>query len=160
MQIRKWAGAGVGATLLALAWTGLAAAASPVGLWQTIDDETGKPKALVEIKNNDGVLSGRIVRLLNPSKPNPTCDKCSGDKKGQPITGMEILWGLKKDGADWSGGQILDPQKGKVYGAKLKPSEDGKSLSVRGFMGVSLLGRTQTWHRAPDGVTAVAPEAP
>ena len=125
-----------------------AAGESPVGRWQTIDDETGKPKSIVEIKEVNGELQGSVVELINPSKPNPTCEKCEGDRKDKPIQGMTILWGVKKDGNGWGDGKILDPQKGKVYGAKLEPEAGGQKLKVRGYLGVSALGRTQEWVRA------------
>jgi uncharacterized protein (DUF2147 family) len=125
-----------------------AAGESPVGRWQTIDDETGKPKSIVEIKEVNGELQGSVVELINPSKPNPTCEKCEGDRKDKPIQGMTILWGVKKDGDSWGDGKILDPQKGKVYGAKLEPEAGGQKLKVRGYLGVSALGRTQEWVRA------------
>lgn len=125
-----------------------AAGESPVGRWQTIDDETGKPKSIVEIKEVNGELQGSVVELINPSKPNPTCEKCEGDRKDKPIQGMTILWGIKKDGNGWGDGKILDPQKGKVYGAKLEPEAGGQKLKVRGYLGVSALGRTQEWVRA------------
>ena len=127
---------------------------SPVGVWKTIDDETGKAKSLVEITETGGQLHGRIIKLFNPSKPNPTCEKCDGDKKDQPITGMEILWGLKKDGGEWNGGQVLDPQKGKTYNAKVSLSDNGSKLNLRGFIGFSLIGRTQTWLRETDPANA------
>src|SRR3546814_2729399 len=69
----------------------------PVGTWKTIDDATGKAKSLVTIRDDDGTLHGKVVKLFNPFKPNPTCEKCEGKRKDQPIMGMEILWGLKKD---------------------------------------------------------------
>lgn len=125
-----------------------AAGESPVGRWQTIDDETGKPKSIVEIKEVNGELQGSVVELINPSKPNPTCEKCEGDRKDKPIQGMTILWGVKKDGNGWGDGKILDPQKGKVYGAKLEPEAGGQKLKVRGYLGVAALGRTQEWVRA------------
>lgn len=125
------------------------AAEAPVGRWQTIDDETGKPKAVIEITREGQTLNGRIIKLINPSRPNPTCDKCDGERKGKPIEGMTILWGLTEQNGDWEGGKILDPEKGKVYSAKLIPQADGKSLKVRGYMGFSALGRTQQWLKAP-----------
>lgn len=125
-----------------------AASESPVGRWQTIDDETGKPKSIVEIKEVNGELQGSVVELINPSKPNPTCEKCEGDRKDKPIQGMTILWGVKKTGDSWGDGKILDPQKGKIYGAKLETEAGGQKLKVRGYMGVSMLGRTQEWARA------------
>ncbi|MGH8444073.1 MAG: DUF2147 domain-containing protein [Solimonas sp.] len=137
---------------------GLAQAAidtgSPVGTWKTIDDETGKAKSLVEITESNGQLHGRIVKLFNPSKPNPICEKCEGGKKDQPINGMEILWGLRKSGSEWAGGQVLDPQKGKVYDAKVALADNGSKLNLRGYIGFSLLGRTQTWLRETDPAAA------
>lgn len=123
--------------------------AAPVGNWTTIDDKTGKPKSIVEIyEASDGTLAGRVNEVLQSDRgPNPVCDKCSGDRKDKPVKGMVILWGLRRDGDRWEGGQILDPATGKVYSAKLTPTTDGKKLEVRGFLGFSLLGRTQTWVR-------------
>ncbi|AXK39384.1 DUF2147 domain-containing protein [Crenobacter cavernae] len=132
---------------VALAFAGNALADSAAGTWKTIDDETRQAKALVQITENPGgVLTGRIVKLF--ANPDAVCDKCDGDRKGKPVEGMTILWGLKKAGNDaWEDGKILDPKKGSVYSAKMKLAEGGKKLEVRGFMGVSLLGRTQTWER-------------
>ncbi len=124
---------------------------SVVGKWKTIDDETGKPKSIVEIIKDGENFKGRVVNLLNPEKPNPVCEKCEGEKKDQPIMGMEIMWGLteKEPGAEWGGGEILDPNNGKVYKVRLRLKEEGKQLEVRGFIGFSLLGRSQRWHREP-----------
>ena len=126
------------------------AAESPAGRWQTIDDETGKPKSIVEIwQAEDGSLSGKVAEILQSDQgPNPHCDACEGDRKGQPITGMTILWGLRPDGEDtWSGGEILDPGKGKTYRAKVTLQEHGEELEVRGYIGIEALGRSQTWIR-------------
>jgi uncharacterized protein (DUF2147 family) len=122
---------------------------SPVGTWTTIDDKTGKPKSVVEIyETRNGSLAGRVEKVLQSDRgPNPVCDKCSGERKNKPVEGMVILWGIKQDGDVWDGGKILDPASGKVYSVKVTPIEDGKKLEVRGFMGFSLLGRTQTWVR-------------
>jgi uncharacterized protein (DUF2147 family) len=133
---------------LALAVTGVFAQGkdSPVGLWKNIDDETKQPKALIRIVETDGVLSGKIEKILT-DKPDAVCDKCEGDLKDKPVQGMQILAGLKK-GEEWyEGGTILDPNNGKVYRSKLKLIDGGGKLQVRGFIGVSLLGRTQTWVR-------------
>jgi uncharacterized protein (DUF2147 family) len=139
---------GVAAVVLSSsALPSFAADMSPVGRWQTIDDATGKPKSIVEISDTGGELQGKVVELLNPSKPNPTCDNCDGDRKGKPIQGMTILWGVKKDGDSWGGGKILDPEKGKVYGATLTPEAGGQKLQVRGYLGISMLGRTQEWNK-------------
>jgi len=125
-----------------------AADASPVGTWRTIDDETKKPKSLVEISEVNGEVIGKIKELLQSDKgPNPVCDQCDGERKDKPIIGMTIIWGMKKDGDEWSGGKILDPKNGKVYGCKMHLIEGGKKLEVRGFVGFSLLGRSQVWER-------------
>jgi uncharacterized protein (DUF2147 family) len=136
--------------LLLLALTTAAFAQStPVGSWTTIDDKTGKPKSVVEIyEAKDGSLAGRVSEILQSERgPNPLCDKCSGERKNKPVKGMVILWGIRKDGDTWDGGQILDPVSGKVYSVKVTPTDSGKKLDVRGFMGFSLIGRTQTWMR-------------
>ncbi|MCC4619795.1 DUF2147 domain-containing protein [Xanthomonas cassavae CFBP 4642] len=126
------------------------AADSPVGRWKTIDDETGKPKSVVQIEQlGNGTLSGKVVDILQSNHgPNPICDKCDGALKGKPIKGMTILWGLKPDGtAVWSGGSVLDPAKGKTYKAKVTLTDGGKKLQMRGYVGIEALGRTQTWIR-------------
>ncbi|WP_343733391.1 DUF2147 domain-containing protein [Duganella sp.] len=122
---------------------------SPAGLWKNIDDETGKPKALIRITENNGVLSGQIEKLFQEANedPNPKCDKCEGARKDQPIIGMTILSNLKKDGDEYAGGEILDPKNGKVYKSKLRLADGGKKLNVRGYIGVPMLGRSQTWVR-------------
>ncbi len=118
-----------------------------VGHWQTIDDSTGEPRSIIKIQQEGDELTGKIVKLLNPSEENPICDKCSGDKKNQPITGLQILWGLEESqkNYEWSGGRILDPENGRTYNTRLRLKSDGQELEVRGFIGFSLLGRTQTW---------------
>ncbi|MFC1887325.1 DUF2147 domain-containing protein [Candidatus Cloacimonadota bacterium] len=122
---------------------------SPVGKWKTIDDETGEPKSIIEIWEENGMLYGRIEFLfLEPDEdPNPLCDKCTGELKDQPVLGMVILKDLKQSGQQWKGGTILDPDNGKTYKCKIEVIEEGKRLKVRGFIGVSLLGRTQYWEK-------------
>ncbi|MBB1060646.1 DUF2147 domain-containing protein [Marilutibacter spongiae] len=124
-------------------------AQTPVGKWTTIDDKTGKPKSVVEIyQAADGSLAGKVNEILQSERgPNPVCDKCSGDRKDKPVKGMVILWGLKADGDAWEDGQILDPASGKLYSAKIRLTDGGEKLEVRGFIGFSLLGRTQVWVR-------------
>jgi len=123
--------------------------ASPVGLWQNIDDETNKPKALIRITDTNGTLQGQIEKLYRDAgeDQNPLCVKCEGARKVQPITGMVILTGLKKDGDEYTGGEILDPAKGKTYKSKMHLTDGGKKLSVRGYIGTPMLGRSQTWVR-------------
>ena len=116
------------------------------GKWKTIDDATGKAKSVVEIYENNGKIYGKIVDILDKSKEDKVCDECDGAKKGKPIKGMIILEGLKKKGSSWEGGTILDPNSGKVYKCSLTLDGPDK-LKVRGFVGISLLGRTQSWQR-------------
>jgi uncharacterized protein (DUF2147 family) len=121
-------------------------AQSIVGKWKTIDDSTGKEKSIVEIFEKEGVYFGKVKKLINPSTPNPKCDNCTGDQKGKPIEGMVIIKGLTKKGEEYTGGKITDPQSGKEY--KCTITLDGKKLNVRGYVGFSLIGRTQTWLKA------------
>ncbi|ACO74863.1 DUF2147 domain-containing protein [Laribacter hongkongensis] len=130
------------ATLLACS---LAQAEGIAGTWKTIDDETRQPKALVQITENGNEYQGKIIKLF--ANPDVKCSKCEGDRKDKPVDGMTILWGLKKTGETYEGGKILDPKNGKIYDSKAKLVDGGQKLEVRGFMGVSLLGRTQTWDR-------------
>ena len=118
---------------------------TPVGLWRTIDDKTGLEKSLVRITESAGVVSGRIDKLLHPSRPNPVCEKCRDERHGKPIVGLSIIEGLKEHGDAWEGGQILDPENGKIYTVRLKPLDDGKKLEVRGYIGPFF--RNQTWIR-------------
>ena len=140
---------------VALGLVGLAflahAQMTPLGAWNTIDDKTNKPKALIRITTNaSGGLSGVVEKSLevNPSAE-PNCEKCTDDRKGKPKIGMEIIRGGKKvDGKDvWEEGKILDPDNGTDYRLRLTPIEGGKKLEVRGYIGTPLLGRTQTWVR-------------
>ncbi len=120
---------------------------SPVGDWKTIDDETGKAKSIVRIVEKDGKLYGTIIKLIDPPEPDPVCDECTGDLKGKKIVGMTIMKGLKKDGKKWTDGTILDPENGKTYSCFIEVLPGGKKLKLRGYVGISLLGRTQHWHR-------------
>ena len=132
----------------ALLVAGAASAADPaVGRWKTIDGDSGKPKSYVEITQAaNGTLSGRIVELIDPSKPNPTCDKCKDDRKGKPITGMEIIRGMKAEGGGkYAGGTILKPDEGKVYKSKMTLVEGGKKLEVSGC--VAFICKSQVWER-------------
>ena len=132
----------------ALLAAGAATAADPVvGRWKTIDGDTGRPKSIVEISQAaNGTLSGRIVELLNPSRPNPTCDKCSDDRKNKPITGMEIIRGMKAEGGgEYAGGTILKPDEGKVYKSKMELVEGGSKLEVSGC--IAFICKSQTWIR-------------
>jgi uncharacterized protein (DUF2147 family) len=143
----------IGSLVLALvvlaAITVNAAEPSPVGLWRTIDDQTGQPKGLVRIREVDGQLEGKVEKAFpKPGEdPAPKCDKCDGARHNQPVLGMTILWGLTQQGDEYQGGEILDPESGKIYRVKMKLTDGGKKLEVRGFIGISLLGRSQIWLR-------------
>lgn len=123
--------------------------ASPVGLWKNIDDVSGKPKALIRISEEKGELRGQIEKLFPApgEDPNPKCTACSGVKKDQPVIGMVFMSGLKKNGDEYTDGEILDPDNGKVYRSKVSLAEGGKKLKVRGYVGVPMFGRSQVWVR-------------
>ena len=138
------------ASLLLYAAAGSALAQNtPTGLWKTIDDETKVEKSLVRIIDAGGVLLGKVEKILS-DKPDAKCLECTDERKGQPVQGMTILRDIKPDPDDkalWIGGDILDPNNGKVYKVRLKPVDGGKKLEVRGYIGTPMLGRTQTWLR-------------
>jgi uncharacterized protein (DUF2147 family) len=138
------AGALVVSTSLAMAQP-----TTPVGLWQTIDDTTGQPKALVQIVDDGGgTLSGKIVHgLASNDDPTRRCTACTDSRKDQPMRGLTIISDMKPDGGDWDGGQILDPENGKLYKCKMHLEDGGEKLVVRGYIGISLIGRSQTWIR-------------
>jgi uncharacterized protein (DUF2147 family) len=140
----------IGMIVLAQSVPSAAANPSPVGLWKTLDDKTGEPKSVIKVWIDKGELFGRIETLvLKPGEnPHPLCEECYGDKKGQPVIGMMVLWGHKQEGQMWSGGFVLDPENGKTYNSTAQVIDGGGKLEVRGFIGLSLFGRTQTWVRA------------
>lgn len=123
-----------------------AAAATVTGQWKTIDDETGQPKSVVEIYEENGKLYGKVVEIFDPAKKAALCNECKGADKDLPVLGLVIIKGLSKDGNDYSDGDILDPKNGKLYSCTLS-LENPDQLDVRGYLGFSLLGRSQTWHR-------------
>ncbi|MGQ0579016.1 MAG: DUF2147 domain-containing protein [Betaproteobacteria bacterium] len=135
--------------MVMLACRALADTSSPAGVWKSIDDKTGKERSIIRITEVNGEFKGVVEKIFDQPGDDPAhlCKECKDERKDKPIIGMTILWGLKKDGNGWSGGEILDPKNGKIYRARMSLSEDSKSLNVRGFIGVSLIGRTQTWWR-------------
>jgi uncharacterized protein (DUF2147 family) len=140
----------IAALLLASAAPLVMAQATPVGVWKTIDDKTKTEKAQVRITESGGVFSAKLEKLLAAdAKQDAVCDKCSDDRKDKPLVGMEIVRGVKKADADntWDGGTILDAAEGKVYKVRLQPVDGGKKLEVRGYIGMPMMGRTQTWLR-------------
>ncbi|GGB68482.1 hypothetical protein GCM10007424_05640 [Flavobacterium suaedae] len=123
-----------------------ATAQGVVGQWKTIDDETGEAKSIVEIYEKDGKIYGKVVKILNPAKKDAKCTECKGSDKNKPILGMVIIKGLEKDDDEYTDGKILDPNNGKLYSCTIKL--DGKDkLEVRGYIGFSFIGRSQTWTR-------------
>lgn len=126
---------------------------SPTGFWKTIDDVTGQPQSILHIwQLSDGSLNGRIVKIWPaPGKSeNDVCTACDGDRHNKRIVGMIIMESLKQNSDkqnEWTGGQILDPTKGKFYHCKIKVVDNGQKLKVRGYIGVPLFGRSQTWLR-------------
>lgn len=148
MRASHWVTAAIAVFMMGSSTT-WAQSASPAGLWRTIDDKTKNERSLIRITESNGELQGVIEKIFDQPGDDPAhlCRECRGERKDKPIIGMTILWGLKQEGGIWAGGEILDPKNGRIYKAKVTPSADGKTLDVRGYIGVSLIGRTQTWHR-------------
>lgn len=116
------------------------------GKWENRDEETNKVDSVIEVYEKDGKAYAKIVEITDKNRQKAVCDKCSGNRKNNPILGMNILTGLSKDGDEWSGGKILDPKNGKEYKCYIKL--DGKNkLKIRGYVGFSAFGRTAYWHR-------------
>ena len=137
------------ATVIFVTAAGAAAQSStPVGNWKTVN-ERGEPEGLVRIVEVAGELRGTVQKVYSPPAPeaNPVCIACSGERKDKPVIGMQILAGLRWDGEQYSGGEILDPNNGRAYRCLLRVTDDGRKLEVRGYIGISLLGRTQVWLR-------------
>lgn len=119
-------------------------AQSIVGKWKTFDDQTGDAKSIVEISEKGGKYQGKVIEILNPAKKDSKCEKCPGDDKGKRIEGLVIIKNLTKKGEEYTGGTIVDPQSGKEYKCSIK-TKGTTQLEVRGYVGISLIGRTQTW---------------
>ncbi|WP_173912268.1 DUF2147 domain-containing protein [Acinetobacter sp. Marseille-Q1618] len=140
---------------LALSTTSFAAP-DIVGKWRTVDDKTGHSRADVQIvKNSDGTYTGKIIEIRPiPDKPlEENCKHCKGSLKNKPYMGMQVFWNFKQDSKnpnEYTNGQVLDPLSGNIYQSKAKLNPKGTRLTVRGFIGVSLLGRSATWIRLSD----------
>jgi uncharacterized protein (DUF2147 family) len=117
------------------------------GKWTSFDEKTGKPNSIIEIYENNGKLYGKIIKVFNPKYANAKCIKCTGADYNKPIIGLVIMKNLIKDGDEYSGGEIFDPEHGKTYKCKIKLKDKNK-LELRGFIGFSLIGKTQIWTRS------------
>ena len=127
---------------------------TPVGTWQQVDDVTGKPTSILQITESNGELQAKVLQVMNATPEDiardgnpPKCTQCDGARKDQPIIGMTIMWGVTRDYDVWDGGRILDPKNGKTYKVKLTLKDGGQKLDVHGYIGFSLLGRSQVWRR-------------
>ncbi len=126
------------------------AAAELAGTWQTVSDKDGKPESIVRIEQQGDEFVGTLEKLLRPTRENPRCDKCPGEFANKPVEGLRFIWGLRPVSDGYEGGSILDPASGAIYSLKASLSPDGKTLTVRGYLGISLLGRSQSWQRISD----------
>ena len=139
--------------LLLISGCCVAAEPSPVGYWKTVDDVTGKAKSIIQItESSNHTLSGKILKIIPRlgQQQQEFCTACQGERHNARILGMQVLEGLSKlqqPARAWSGGVIVDPKNGKSYQCAIALSKNGQLLNVRGYMGMPLFGRTQTWVR-------------
>ena len=141
-----------GALLLTAGAPIRAAEPTAAGIWEQVDDKTGKAESWFKIVERNGVYEGGIVKIFfKPGEDeNWTCDKCEGADRGKPVLGLTMIKGMRRNGLSYENGTILDPRDGSVYRALMRVSPDGQKLEVRGYLGISLFGQSQVWNRLPD----------
>lgn len=123
---------------------------SPIGYWQTVSDVTGRPQSVVQIYESDGRLFARVDKVLVTDGVPATCVKCRDDRKGAPLVGLVIMRNMRNAGEDYRDGDILDPESGKIYRCRMTVDVTGQRLTIRGYIGISLFGRSQVWHRVSE----------
>jgi uncharacterized protein (DUF2147 family) len=138
-----------------------AADPTAVGLWEQVDENSGKAESWFKITERNGTYEGTIVKIFfKPGEDeNWTCDKCEGADRGKPVLGLTLIKGMKRNGLDFENGTIMDPRDGSVYRALMRLAPDGQKLEVRGYLGFSFLGRSQVWNRLPDSQDPTKPPA-
>ena len=132
-----------------------AAEPSAVGLWEQVDENHGKPESWFKITERNGVYQGTIVKIFfKPGEDeNWSCDKCEGNERGKPVLGLALIKGMQRQGLSYENGTIMDPRDGAVYRALMKLSPNGQKLEVRGYLGISLFGRSQVWNSSTSCLT-------
>jgi uncharacterized protein (DUF2147 family) len=124
------------------------------GLWEQVDENTGKAESWFRITEKSGIYQGIIVKIFPKPGEDPhakwLCTKCEGEERNAPVVGLALIKGMRRQGLSYDSGTIMDPRDGTVYRALMNLSPDGRKLEVRGFLGISLFGRSQIWNRLPD----------